>query len=297
MVPQGLLASEGASAPRIAFIGAGRLGQTLARALAGAGHAVVAVASRQAASAQSLAARIPGCQALSAEAAVAAADLVFLTVPDDALATVAQSLPWRADQAVVHCSGASELSVLSAASAAGAQVGGFHPLQIFSDPERALHLLAGSVVAIEAEPPLLTRLQGFAQRLAMQPLRLPPGSRVAYHAAAGYAASFMLSLLDEARQIWARIGLPPEQALQALLPLARGTLQAAEARGLAGALSGPISRGDGGVVSAHLQAMSELGGEHAAFYRQLALRQLDLAVQSGRLDAAALQGLRERLLA
>ncbi|MBY0235761.1 MAG: DUF2520 domain-containing protein, partial [Burkholderiaceae bacterium] len=102
---------------------------------------------------------------------------------------------------------------------------------------------------------------------------------------------------DEAQQIWASIGLPPEQALQALLPLARGTLQAAESRGLAGALSGPISRGDGGVVTAHLQALSELGAEHASFYRQLALRQLALAAQSGRLDEATLQSLRERLLA
>ncbi|MDC8785409.1 Rossmann-like and DUF2520 domain-containing protein [Roseateles koreensis] len=278
---------------KIAFVGAGRLGQTLARAWAGQGEAVVAVASRAPASAQRLAASLPGCVALPAAEAVALAELIFLTVSDDALAPVAAALPWRAGQAVVHCSGATDLRVLAPAIAAGAQIGGFHPLQIFSDPAQAHLLLAGSAVAVEAEAPLLQTLERLALALQMKPFTLPPGARAAYHAAAGFAASFLLSLLDEAVQIWAQLGLPAEQALPALLPLAQGTLQAAQARGLAGALSGPISRGDTGVLTAHLQAMAQLGPEHLSFYRLLAQRQLHLAADSGRLDAAQLQRLGE----
>jgi predicted short-subunit dehydrogenase-like oxidoreductase (DUF2520 family) len=194
----------------------------------------------------------------------------------------------------VHCSGATELTALAAAAAAGAQIGGFHPLQIFSDPARAIGLLAGSAVAIEvsaASQALLTDLQEVASLLQMRPLHLQPGTRAAYHGAASFAASFLLSMLDEATQVWGQIGLPPEAALQALLPLARGTLDAAAARGLAGALSGPISRGDHGVVAAHLQAFDRLGGRHGDFYRDLARRQLGLARASGRLDEAALQRL------
>lgn len=280
----------------IAFIGAGRLGQTLASALAQRGEPLRAVASRRLASAQALAAQIPGCQAMSAEQAVAAADLVFLSTPDDELAGLAQSLPWRAGQAVVHCSGATELAVLGPALTAGAAVGGFHPLQIFSDPQQALGLLAGSTVAIEsADAALQAELLRLAELLAMRPLSLPPGARAAYHGAASFAASFLLSLLDEAAEVWARLGLPREQALPALLPLAQGTLQAAQSRGLAGALSGPISRGDRGVVAAHLQAFDALGGEHGQFYRELARRQLDLAAQAGRLDAASIEALRAAL--
>lgn len=279
----------------IAFIGVGRLGQTLARALAAQGDPVVAVASRRPEAAAELAAGLPGCAAVSAEQAVALADLIFLTVPDDAIQPLAERLPWRAGQAVVHCSGATELSALAAATQAGAQVGGFHPLQIFSDPERAAQLLAGSAVAIEAEAPLQAELQRLALLLQMKPLQLPPGTRAAYHGAASFAASFLLSLLDQAVSVWAAIGLPQDLALQALLPLANGTLQAAETRGLAGALAGPISRGDAGVVAQHLRAFEQLGGDHAAFYRELSLRQLSLAQQSGRLDEAALQRLAQTL--
>ena len=276
---------------RLAFIGAGRLGQVLARAMAAQGEAVVAVSSRNQDAAEALALRIPGCQVMTQEQALQAADLVFLTVSDDAIEPLARALPWRSGQAVVHCSGATELTALAAAGLRGATVGGFHPLQIFSDPENAAQLLAGSAVAIEAEPPLCEELLRLAALLGMQPLQLPPGTRAAYHAAASFSASFILSLLDEAVQIWAGVGLPQQQALQALLPLARGALQAAEKRGLAGALSGPVSRGDVGVVAGHLQALDSLGAEHGAFYRELSRRQLQLARASGRLDEQALQRL------
>ena len=269
----------------IGFIGLGRLGQTLAQAWSAQGVAITAVASRTPATAVALAERLPACRVL------AQTELVFLTVPDDAIAPLANGLPWRPGQAVVHCSGATELTALAAAAAAGAQVGGFHPLQIFSDPARAQQLLAGSAVAIEAEAPLQGRLQDLALLLQMRPLRLPPGSRAAYHGAASFAASFLLSMLDEAVQVWAAAGLPQDLALEALLPLAQGTLQAAETRGLAGALAGPISRGDAGVVAAHLRAFDGLGGAHGRFYRELALRQLSLARASGRLSEASLQTL------
>ncbi len=273
---------------RIAIIGAGRLGQTLARALAAQGCRIVAVASRAMPAAQALAARLPACAALPSGEAAAAADLVFLTVPDDAIAATAAGLRWRAGQRVVHCSGATEVAALAAAQEQGALVGGFHPLQIFSDPERALALLPGSTVAIEAEGELAIELHALAALLGMQPLALRPGTRAAYHGAASFAASFLLSMLDEAAQVWAAIGLPREQALRSLLPLARGTLDAAEAKGLAQALAGPISRGDVGVVARHLQAFDALGESHAQFYRELSRRQLTLAAESGRLDAAAL---------
>ena len=259
--------------------------------MAAQGETIVAVASRNQEAAGALALRIPGCQVMTQEQALQAADLVFLTVSDDAIEPMARALPWRSGQAVVHCSGATELTALAAAGSRGAAVGGFHPLQIFSDPENAAQLLAGSAVAIEAELPLREELLRLAALLGMQPLQLPPGTRAAYHAAASFSASFILSLLDEAVQIWAGIGLPQQQALQAMLPLARGTLQAAEKRGLAGALSGPVSRGDVGVVAGHLQALDSLGAEHGAFYRELSRRQLQLARASGRLDEQALQRL------
>jgi predicted short-subunit dehydrogenase-like oxidoreductase (DUF2520 family) len=278
----------------IAFIGAGRLAQSLMPAMVASGVPVAGVASRSTESAQRAAARAPGCIVMD-ETAAAQCALVFITVPDDAIAAVAARLPWRRGQRVVHCSGATEVSVLAPAARCGASIGGFHPLQIFSDTERAIELIAGSTVAIEGDAALEAELREIAEQLRMRTLHLPPGARALYHGGASYAASFLLSMLDEAASVWRSFGIDQAQTLQALLPLAHGTLQAAASKGLAGALAGPVSRGDAGVVRRHCEALERLGDGHAAFYRELTRRQLRLARASGRLDDAQLQALSDTI--
>lgn len=272
---------------RIGLVGAGRVARALVIALERAGLPVVAVGSRQ--PERLSPSRYP--QPCTPQQAVDQADLVLLTVADDAIAPVTAVLRWRAGQAVVHCSGATEVAALDAAAQAGAHTGGFHPLQIFSDPEQAAQRLAGSTAAIEAGPALLPTLQALAAALGMPATVLPPGMRVRYHVAAGYAASFLLPVLQEAVALWASFGVDEADALQALLPLARGTLDAAQTRGLAGAVSGPIARGDLGTVQRHLGALETLGPSRTAFYRFLAVSQPALAQQAGRLD----EDLRKRL--
>ncbi|KPF70091.1 hypothetical protein IP84_03110 [beta proteobacterium AAP99] len=272
---------------RLGFIGAGRVAQTLARAAQQAGWTVSHVASRHAEHAQALAAALPDCTADSAPAVVARCDLVLLTVSDDAIATVCASLPWRAGQAAIHCSGATEVSALAPAAAAGASTGGFHPLTVFADPAATLPSLPGCTVAIEAQDPLKRILEQLAQDLQLRPLSLPPGARARYHAAAHYAGAFLNALLGDAARLWASFGATEAQMLAALAPLARSTLNAAQAGGLAGSLPGVVSRGDVGTLAKHLRALDDLPEpDLAALYRTLALRTLETARRAGRLDPA-----------
>src|SRR6266853_6618871 len=119
---------------KLGFIGAGRVGTGLATGFARAGRDVVAVAGRSIASAQALVKRIRGARACAPQEVADRADLVFLTVPDDAIEGLASSLRWRKGAACVHCSGAADLDVLQKAAADGALVGGFHPLRMFGEP-------------------------------------------------------------------------------------------------------------------------------------------------------------------
>jgi predicted short-subunit dehydrogenase-like oxidoreductase (DUF2520 family) len=278
--------------PRIAFIGAGRVAAALARGFARAGYRVVAAASRRASSARGIAAAVEGCRvADSPQAAADEADLVFVTVPDDAIAAVAAAVEWRAGQAVVHCSGATELAALAPAVARGARVGGFHPLQNFADPETALAGLAGCAVAIEADEPLAAVLRQLAAAVRARPIGLPHGARALYHCAGSFAAPFVVAALHEAVKIWRGFGMTESEALAALVPLARGVLDAVERDGTVRALAGPIARGDVGTVTRHLDALATLGGDTAAFYRAAAVRVVPIAVEKGTLGtekAAAL---------
>ena len=281
---------------RIAFIGCGRVAGVLAQAFARAGREVVAVTSRSSAARDALSAAIPGCAAMmSPQAAAAAADLVFLTVPDGAIGTVAAALDVRPGQSFVHCSGATEVDALAPLARLGAHTGGFHPLQIFSDPASAARALPGSVIAIEAAAPLCDELARIAEAIGCRPMTLRPGARPLYHAAANHAASFVVALLVEAQALWEAAGLDRDEAIGALLPLAAGTVESVRSAGLAQALAGPFARGDAGVVERHLSALDALGADHAALYRQLALRALALARAQGRLSNDALAALEHAL--
>ncbi len=253
--------------------------------MAGSGQRVVAAASRSPASAEQLAARIAGCRAaVNAQEVVDSSDLVFLTVPDDAITAVAASLEWREDAAAIHCSGATEVAALSSAARAGARTGGFHPLQLFADPEVALAGLPGCTIAIEAEAPLWPQLELLARALRCRSIRLPPGCRARYHAAAHYAAGFVITLLNEAVELWQTFGIERADTIRALLPLLRGTVASVEHSGLAQGLAGTYSRGDIGTLEKHLAELARVGPDALRLYCELGLRSIPLGLERGGYD-------------
>src|SRR5258707_6124079 len=178
----------------LGFIGAGRVGTGLATGFAHAGVSVVAIASRKIASAQKLAKRVRGARACVPQEVADRADIVFLTVPDDAIEAVAAGVKWRAGSACVHCSGAADLDALRKAVADGALAGGFHPLHMFGeagDPGA----LAGCAIALAGSDALVRRLARLARALGAKPLRLPAGRRAPYHAPAQFSRALVHSLM------------------------------------------------------------------------------------------------------
>ncbi|AIO41399.1 NAD binding domain of 6-phosphogluconate dehydrogenase family protein [Burkholderia cenocepacia] len=277
--------------PRLGFIGAGRLARCIARRFASAGFPVVAIASRTAASAAALAAHIDGCRAVGTpQEVVDAADLIFLTVPDDHLAATAAVLrfdPARAaDQALVHCSGASAVDLLDPAKRHGAATGGFHPLYLFGGTDGDLARIDGCSVTLEADGELHAMLLRLTAALGCHPLSIPAGGRMLYHAAAHYAASFALCGLSEAVELWRGLGFDEEAALRALLPMLAGTIETARDKGLANALAGPVSRGDTGIVERQLALLEARGGDHAMLYALMTRRAIALAAKRSAPPAA-----------
>lgn len=281
------------ASPRIGFVGAGRVARALARGFAQHGAQVAAVASRTAASAEQIAREVPGCAALArAQDVVDACDLVFVTVPDGAIAATAAGLRWSPGKAAVHTSGATEVTALAAAAQQGAAIGGLHPMQNFADPEVALAGLPGCAAAIEADGELHATLDRLARALGMRPIRLPPGARALYHCSGSFAAPFVDVLLHEAVKIWGSFGVPAEAALPLLLALARGTLDSAAKDGTVQSFAGPISRGDVGTIERHLAALGALPPETRALYRALAERAIPIAEEKGSLAPEAAAKLR-----
>jgi predicted short-subunit dehydrogenase-like oxidoreductase (DUF2520 family) len=262
-------------------VGAGRVGATLAVAMTRAGWPVVGIASRDASRAARFLELVPRAIRRAPQALLDEVDLLFLTVPDDALGDVAAGLRLYGGQAIVHTSGALPATVLAPALAAGSMAGSFHPLVAFADVDRSLAALRGSTIAIEGDPALLGLLADLATDLGAQPVRLPPGAKAAYHAAAVLSAGGFIGLLDAIAEVGRGAGLDEAGSLAIYAPLIRQALANAESMGIAAALTGPLLRGDVGTVRDHLDAIRRLAPGAMELYRAAARREVALAEARG----------------
>jgi predicted short-subunit dehydrogenase-like oxidoreductase (DUF2520 family) len=284
--------------PRIAFIGAGRVGTALGTAFARAGWQVTAVASRDEERRRGFQEHVAGARAFADPHAVLdEAELIFLTVPDDAVSGAAQSLQLYSGQALVHTSGALPASVLAPAQAAGTSIGSFHPLVSFAQLDQAVADLRGATVAIEGDESLLPLLAELAESIGAQPVTLPEGGKSAYHAAAMMAAGGVIGLFDAIAQVAVLAGLDERTAVAVYAPLARQALANAERLGIDQALTGPLLRGDVGTVRGHLEILRALAPETLPLYVAVARRELEIARRRGDLEpdrAAQIESLLDR---
>ena len=273
--------SQGQDDPRIGFIGAGTLGKGLALALASEGYRIVAVSSRSSSSAEDLAARITGCEALASSQELAdRCDLVFITTPDEVINQVTSRVEWRRGQGVVHCSGAESLDVLESAARLGALTGSFHPFQTFAcleTPEEAVERLEGITFSIEGQGWLLGFLEKIASQLGSGAIRPRPEDRAIYHASAVMSCGYLVALLKAAADMWQVMGVPPEEALSIVLPLAKSTLTNISRAGIDASVTGPLVRGDIPTLRSHLEALESRLPQLVPLYCSLSRESLPLA--------------------
>ena len=288
--------TEGADPPIIGIVGAGAVGTALGVALHRAGWPVKAVASRDPARRERFKTLVDGSRAFAeATALLDEVELIIVAVPDDAIPAVAGGLRMYSGQAMVHTSGALDASVLAPAMAAGTQVGSFHPLVAFADTERAVAALHGATIAIEGDEQLLDLLGRMAEAVGAVPVRLAPGSKSAYHAAAVLAAGGFVALLDAIAELGRVAGLDEQGSLTIYGPLIEQTLGNARALGIRTALTGPITRGDRGTLESHLRTLRDHAPGAVDLYVAAAEREIALAEGRGALTPEAAEDLRSSL--
>jgi predicted short-subunit dehydrogenase-like oxidoreductase (DUF2520 family) len=216
--------------------------------------------------------------------------VLLLAVPDGAVREMAgrvAALGPPPSLKVVHLSGALGLDALDAL--APNPRGSFHPLQSFPMP-RPPSAFRGITIAVDATSPTLERrLRALARRLGAVPKHVGDRERILYHAAAVFASNFLDVVVSEGVQLLRRLGWTEAEATEALLPLVEGAVANIRERGVVGALTGPIRRGDAETVSGHLSALDD-----PDLYRILGLVALQIAKEAG-LDPVAAERTRRAL--
>jgi predicted short-subunit dehydrogenase-like oxidoreductase (DUF2520 family) len=283
----------------LSIVGAGRVGRALGRQLHSLGWRIGTVTSRSMAEAR-VAARVIGDGSPTNVLTRRLLDskVVLITTPDHAIESVAEKLAeiggaeWRG-KIVLHTSGANGPGVLKPLADLGAAAGLMHPMQTFSDqrpPE-----LTGRIFGIDGVPAALKVARKMIRQLGGVPVRLSGANKAAYHAAGSFACADVLALMETAVRLLMSQGFTRRQAVRALVPLTRQTLDNFESVGPRQAWTGPMARGDYSTVERHVKALADFPREFLDAYEALSrlkaivlsskpaatLRQLDRAFGAG----------------
>ena len=282
----------------ISIIGTGRLGTSLAAALARRQFRIKAISDRDSSSARESRRIIGQGRVFSDNSrAAAAADIVFLCLPDDVLggesAILASSDVDWVGKYVLHTSGLLTSAALSPLKKRGALIASAHPIQAFSSKRTAPSHFRGIFWGIEGSPKAVSIGAGIAMSLGGRILRLRAGQKPLYHAACVMASNYLVVILDQAAALLREAGVSGEKALRALYPLAEGTLQNVKSLDASRALTGPIARGDARSVEAHLTALEPFPRVNLA-YRALGRLALGSALRQS-LPARSVKALRRLL--
>lgn len=271
----------------VAIIGAGRVGSSVGYLLKRAGYEISGVAARTMDSAAQ-AVRFIGSGKPETDVVRAAkdSDLVFITTPDRVIREVcdllASASAFRPDMIAIHMSGAHSLGLLDSAARAGAARCVLHPLQSLANREQGIRTLPGSYFRIEADSGAEGAARAVVHALGGLELALPQwrsdkDSAALYHAGAVAVSNYFVTLIDYGLTFYQSLGADKEEALRAILPLIKGTLQNIETLGIPDALTGPIMRGDVQTVREHLEAMERRAPELANLYKELGRRTVTVA--------------------
>jgi len=282
---------------RALFVGPGRAGLALGHALwkSGALESLTYCGRRPEPPAYPLFVQGHARYCFGLEAPARGTTAVFLTVPDAVLAEMAHALAGQGDApdgcAAFHCSGTLSGDVLAPLHARGYHVGTLHPLQALAHPLTGADRLFGSWFAVSGEPEAEAVARRLVTQLEGSPLTIPVARRPLYHAATVVASNYLPVLLALAARLLTLAGAREEEAVSALLPLMRGTLENVAELGLANALTGPIARGDLETVRLHLRSLPEPEGR---LYREFGREAITLAEARG-LAAETVAALRDLL--
>ena len=286
--------------PRITIVGAGNLGTALAMCLHRAGYVIDQVVFRNSGASRRRAAALAkrvGARAVDVARATIDSDVVWLCVPDDAVAKVERSLAQKSDwkgRVALHSSGALASDEMAALRGRGALAASVHPLMTFVAGSRQagssrtdllhtglLHTgsqpsLAGVPFAIEGDAPAVRASRAIVKELGGKAYTIRRQDKVAYHAWGTFASPLLMALLATTEHVAAAAGVNRREAKRRMLPILQQTLANYVALDAAGAFSGPIVRGDVETIRRHLRVLRKVpeAGEVYAALAKAAVRYL-----------------------
>jgi predicted short-subunit dehydrogenase-like oxidoreductase (DUF2520 family) len=250
-----------AAKPRIAIVGAGKVGGALAVSLRRAGYSIDAIVTRPGGASLRRASRLArqvGSRAVITGARIKA-DVIWFCVPDGEIASAAQSLALliRGQPLVAfHSSGLLSSDHLNALRRSGAKVASVHPLMSFVAGSRPS--LAGVSFAVEGDAAAVRTAKRIVKDLRGEPFLIRRKDKAAYHAWATFASPLLTALLATTERVAVAAGVKSKIARRRMMPIVSQTVVNYATLGAPASFSGPFARGDVKTINQHLGALRQI---------------------------------------
>ena len=273
--------------PTLSIIGPGRVGTAIGVLAARAGYSIAAVGGRHMKRTVQAAQRIgKNVRACTMPEAAKSANLVFITVSDDAIEQVCSDIAnqnaFNQNSIVIHCSGALSSDILSTArNNCQCFVSSMHPLQTFPTVDCAVEKLKGTYCFYEGDEEGFAVIENLAKRIGLQPVQINSSSKILYHTAAVFACNYLVALMDAAMKLAQLAQIDRSIAWSAFEPLVVSTIRNIAEVGPAQALTGPIARGDIETIAVHIEKLELVEPYLASIYRTMGRHTVNIAVRRG----------------
>lgn len=260
----------------IGFIGAGKVGFSLGRYFADHKMSVSGYYSRNPQSAKE-AAEFTGTKFYETiDDLVRDSEVIFITVPDDAIAQIWEQLKALHvhDKKICHCSGVLSSEIFSDISAQACDGFSIHPLLAVNSKLHSYQELSHTLFTIEGQSDRKQELAALFYTCGNEVIFLRSEDKARYHAAAVMASNLVLGLAQAAVEELQSCGFSKEAALAALVPFMQTNVAHLKDSTPEEALTGPVERGDVQTVCTHLDKLKD---ENRELYRLLSTKALKLA--------------------
>jgi predicted short-subunit dehydrogenase-like oxidoreductase (DUF2520 family) len=253
--------------------------------LSKSGNVVTEIYSRTLLSAERARAAIGSGKVVADIADLKPAEILVVSTSDSFIADVAEQLSARrvaaAGTIAFHCSGATPSSVLHKLRLKGTLIASVHPVKTFTMPQQDARSFAGTWCGIEGDTGAVEVLHDLLAGAGAETFDVSSDSKALYHAAMVFMCNALFPLIEAGFQCYEAAGVPRHIARQIAGPIMRATVDNALRSGPAMAMTGPIARGDEGVVKMQLAALALFKPEYRKLYELIGCLATDLATEKG----------------
>ena len=255
------------------FIGAGRFGTTLARAMYEKEFLIPFFFSKDIPLKHDL--YLPNTQFLSVLSYTNFENVntIIITVPDNQIKNVVNKLVlfdlnWE-DILVFHTSGCLNSDELKALELKGAMVGSVHPMQTFDDLFLPVNIFKNIVFTVEGDIQIFNYFEKIAELLNAHILKLNPEDKILYHIAAVASSNFITALLVYVSDLYKKLNFAEKEIKKLILPIVNQTLINFKKIESKNSLTGPLKRGDLNTIENHVTYLKENQSELFPIYKEI----------------------------